>query len=161
MAAAAAAEAAATETEARVRLTSALNTAARRSKRRSRSEALLDVSLHQTSGAFGLSMQQTQLLEVVSLCVSSQGVGFSQFAKPRSTGDGGGGGGGGRFADVSAPSKRSKSTYTPLEQQVIQLKEQHPDALLAVECGYKYRFFGEDAEVTNTSNIYTLPFYKV
>lgn len=37
--------------------------------------------------------------------------------------------------------------YTPLEQQVIQLKEQHKDALLAVECGYKYRFFGEDAEV--------------
>lgn len=37
--------------------------------------------------------------------------------------------------------------YTPLEQQVIQLKEQHKDALLAVECGYKYRFFGDDAEV--------------
>uniref|UniRef100_H3CJD5 DNA mismatch repair protein MSH3 n=1 Tax=Tetraodon nigroviridis TaxID=99883 RepID=H3CJD5_TETNG len=37
--------------------------------------------------------------------------------------------------------------YTPLEQQVIQLKEQHKDALLAVECGYKYRFFGDDAEI--------------
>lgn len=48
--------------------------------------------------------------------------------------------------------RRSKNVnatrvYTPLEQQVIQLKEQHKDALLAVECGYKYRFFGEDAEV--------------
>uniref|UniRef100_A0A8C9ZN62 DNA mismatch repair protein MSH3 n=1 Tax=Sander lucioperca TaxID=283035 RepID=A0A8C9ZN62_SANLU len=42
---------------------------------------------------------------------------------------------------------RMKSIYTPLEQQVIQLKQQHKDALLAVECGYKYRFFGEDAEV--------------
>lgn len=30
---------------------------------------------------------------------------------------------------------------------MIQLKQQHEDALLAVECGYKYRFFGEDAEV--------------
>uniref|UniRef100_A0A8C2Z292 DNA mismatch repair protein MSH3 n=1 Tax=Cyclopterus lumpus TaxID=8103 RepID=A0A8C2Z292_CYCLU len=45
------------------------------------------------------------------------------------------------------PSRRSKSAYTPLEQQVIQLKQQHKDALLAVECGYKYRFFGEDAEI--------------
>ncbi|KAM7415952.1 hypothetical protein PAMA_018156 [Pampus argenteus] len=81
---------------------------------------------------------------------------FSQFAKP---GGGGGGGGGGRGgeggraaessppSDSSAASKRSKSVYTPLEQQVIQLKQQHKDALLAVECGYKYRFFGEDAEI--------------
>lgn len=45
-------------------------------------------------------------------------------------------------------SRRVKSVYTPLEQQVIQLKQQHKDALLAVECGYKYRFFGEDAEVS-------------
>uniref|UniRef100_A0A3Q3ENC7 DNA mismatch repair protein MSH3 n=1 Tax=Kryptolebias marmoratus TaxID=37003 RepID=A0A3Q3ENC7_KRYMA len=49
--------------------------------------------------------------------------------------------------ESSAPSRRSKSVYTPLEQQVIQLKQQHKDALLAVECGYKYRFFGEDAEI--------------
>lgn len=56
------------------------------------------------------------------------------------------------LSDSSTPSRRSKSgaasrVYTPLEQQVIQLKQQHKDALLAVECGYKYRFFGEDAEV--------------
>uniref|UniRef100_A0A665SZ52 DNA mismatch repair protein MSH3 n=1 Tax=Echeneis naucrates TaxID=173247 RepID=A0A665SZ52_ECHNA len=50
-------------------------------------------------------------------------------------------------SDVSAPSRRSKSIYTPLEQQVMQLKEKHKDALLAVECGYKYRFFGEDAAI--------------
>ncbi|XP_056232941.1 DNA mismatch repair protein Msh3 isoform X1 [Seriola aureovittata] len=67
---------------------------------------------------------------------------------------GAGGAGGGRKgttvgppSDTSAPSRRSKSAYTPLEQQVIQLKEKHEDALLAVECGYKYRFFGEDAEI--------------
>uniref|UniRef100_A0A8C5HFP6 DNA mismatch repair protein MSH3 n=1 Tax=Gouania willdenowi TaxID=441366 RepID=A0A8C5HFP6_GOUWI len=43
--------------------------------------------------------------------------------------------------------KRLKSVYTPLEQQVLQLKQQHKDALLAIECGYKYRFFGDDAEI--------------
>lgn len=72
-----------------------------------------------------------------------QGVHFSQFAKT----------GGGKCAELgpllgsSTSSRRSKSIFTPLEQQVIQLKQQHKDALLAVECGYKYRFFGEDAEV--------------
>uniref|UniRef100_A0A3B4X351 DNA mismatch repair protein MSH3 n=1 Tax=Seriola lalandi dorsalis TaxID=1841481 RepID=A0A3B4X351_SERLL len=76
---------------------------------------------------------------------------LSQFAK---SARGAGGAGGGRKgttvgppSDTSAPSRRSKSAYTPLEQQVIQLKEKHEDALLAVECGYKYRFFGEDAEI--------------
>ncbi|KAM6943821.1 DNA mismatch repair protein Msh3 isoform 2-T2 [Lycodopsis pacificus] len=71
---------------------------------------------------------------------------LSQFAKS-------GGGRRGKGAEPSPPSdsgnpsRRSKSAYTPLEQQVIALKQQHKDALLAVECGYKYRFFGEDAEV--------------
>ncbi|KAM6930900.1 DNA mismatch repair protein Msh3 [Xenentodon cancila] len=82
------------------------------------------------------------------LMAAKQGFDLCQFAKP------GGRVGGGRRAaelsppsDSSAPSRRSKSTYTPLEQQVMQLKQQHGDALLAVECGYKYRFFGEDAEI--------------
>lgn len=34
---------------------------------------------------------------------------------------------------------------TPMEQQVSELKAQHPGVLLLVECGYRYRFFGEDA----------------
>nr|XP_046202585.1 DNA mismatch repair protein Msh3 isoform X4 [Oncorhynchus gorbuscha] len=54
---------------------------------------------------------------------------------------------GGDVSVTSAPCGISKSGYTPLEQQYLQIKEQHKDALLAVECGYKYRFFGEDAEV--------------
>ncbi|WAR00673.1 MSH3-like protein [Mya arenaria] len=37
--------------------------------------------------------------------------------------------------------------YTPLEQQYMEFQEQCPDAVLAVECGYKYRFFGDDAKV--------------
>ena len=43
--------------------------------------------------------------------------------------------------------KKSKLKYTQLEQQFIEIKEKYPDAVLFVECGYKYRFFGEDAEV--------------
>ena len=35
---------------------------------------------------------------------------------------------------------------TPLEQQVKALKDKYPDTLLMVECGYRYRFFGKDAE---------------
>ncbi|XP_076588059.1 DNA mismatch repair protein Msh3 isoform X2 [Chaetodon auriga] len=82
--------------------------------------------------------------ESSGLAAAKQGFHLSQFAKS---------GGEGRVAvpspllDSNAPSRRSKSVYTPLEQQVIQLKQQHQDALLAVECGYKYRFFGEDAEI--------------
>ncbi|XP_055017861.1 DNA mismatch repair protein Msh3 isoform X2 [Boleophthalmus pectinirostris] len=51
------------------------------------------------------------------------------------------------LADRTSPPRCSKSVYTPLEQQVIDLKLRHQDVLLAIECGYKYRFFGEDAEI--------------
>ncbi|KAL5214875.1 hypothetical protein ABZP36_004027 [Zizania latifolia] len=37
--------------------------------------------------------------------------------------------------------------YTPLEQQVVDLKARHPDILLMVEVGYRFRFFGEDAAI--------------
>lgn len=43
--------------------------------------------------------------------------------------------------------KQTKIKYTPLEQQFLDIKDKYPDALLLVECGYKYRMFGEDAEV--------------
>ncbi|KAJ1272878.1 hypothetical protein BS78_06G236400 [Paspalum vaginatum] len=36
---------------------------------------------------------------------------------------------------------------TPLEQQVVDLKARHPDVLLMVEVGYRFRFFGEAAAV--------------
>ncbi|KAF9585396.1 Mismatch repair protein msh3 [Lunasporangiospora selenospora] len=45
--------------------------------------------------------------------------------------------------------KQTKSPYTPLEKQFIEIKEQHPDALLCIEVGYKYRFFGTDAEIAS------------
>ncbi|KAF8412278.1 hypothetical protein HHK36_000239 [Tetracentron sinense] len=50
-----------------------------------------------------------------------------------------------------SPSTAAKSPsnpkYTPLEQQVVDLKAKYPDVLLMIEVGYKYRFFGEDAEI--------------
>ncbi|XP_004841670.1 DNA mismatch repair protein Msh3 isoform X5 [Heterocephalus glaber] len=58
-------------------------------------------------------------------------------------------------SDPRALNKRSKSVYTPLELQYLEVKQQHPDAVLCVECGYKYRFFGEDAEIAARElNIY-------
>ena len=39
--------------------------------------------------------------------------------------------------------------YTPMEQQYLSIKAKHPDAVLFIECGYKYRFFGEDAKITS------------
>ena len=43
----------------------------------------------------------------------------------------------------------SSIQYTPMEQQFVEIKAKHPDAILFMECGYKYRFFGEDAEVAS------------
>ncbi|XP_077722647.1 DNA mismatch repair protein Msh3 isoform X1 [Canis aureus] len=57
--------------------------------------------------------------------------------------------------DPKPSNKRTKSIYTPLELQYIELKQQQKDAILCVECGYKYRFFGEDAEIAARElNIY-------
>eukprot|EP00833_Pecoramyces_ruminatium_P007323 jgi/Orpsp1_1/1181355/evm.model.c7180000076932.1 len=44
-----------------------------------------------------------------------------------------------------ANKSREKINYTPLELQYINLKEKYPNILLAIEVGYKYRFFDEDA----------------
>ncbi|EJU05481.1 hypothetical protein DACRYDRAFT_74703 [Dacryopinax primogenitus] len=40
-------------------------------------------------------------------------------------------------------------SYTPLENQIRDLKKAYPDNLLLVEVGYKYRFFGEDATIAS------------
>ncbi|CAM4538536.1 unnamed protein product [Leuciscus chuanchicus] len=49
--------------------------------------------------------------------------------------------------EPGVPNRRTKSIYTPLEEQYMEIKKQHVDTVLCVECGYKYRFFGEDAEI--------------
>lgn len=43
---------------------------------------------------------------------------------------------------------------TPMEQQVVDLKAKHPGVLLLVECGYRYRFFGEDALAAAKVSVY-------
>ncbi|KAH0013327.1 DNA mismatch repair protein msh-3, partial [Aureobasidium melanogenum] len=43
--------------------------------------------------------------------------------------------------------RKSASKLTPMEKQIIDIKKKHMDTLLAVEVGYKYRFFGDDARV--------------
>ncbi|KZO95721.1 DNA mismatch repair protein MSH3 [Calocera viscosa TUFC12733] len=40
-------------------------------------------------------------------------------------------------------------SFTPLENQIRDLKMAYPDTLLLVEVGYKYRFFGEDATIAS------------
>lgn len=41
------------------------------------------------------------------------------------------------------------ASYTPLEKQVVALKQRHPNTVLLVECGYRFRFFGDDAELAS------------
>ncbi|CAN0165220.1 unnamed protein product, partial [Phaeothamnion confervicola] len=65
-------------------------------------------------------------------------------------GSGGGSGDGGRSGGKGkgrAAAAAGAKKYTPMEQQVVDLKRKHPDVLLLVECGYRFRFFGKDAEI--------------
>ncbi|GBG34081.1 DNA mismatch repair protein Msh3 [Hondaea fermentalgiana] len=47
--------------------------------------------------------------------------------------------------DTNADPKTVK--LTPLEKQWKDLKDEYPDVLLCVECGYKYRLFDNDAKI--------------
>jgi DNA mismatch repair protein MSH3 len=40
-----------------------------------------------------------------------------------------------------------KVKYTPLEQQVVTVRQEYPGTVLMVECGYRMRFFGDDATI--------------
>uniref|UniRef100_A0A8C9VVR1 DNA mismatch repair protein MSH3 n=1 Tax=Scleropages formosus TaxID=113540 RepID=A0A8C9VVR1_SCLFO len=81
------------------------------------------------------------------LCMlCTQGLTLSQFAKAVSGGSGAGNSQE-SSSETSATNRRTKSIYTPLEQQFLEIKAQYKDVLLCVECGYKYRFFGQDAEI--------------
>ena len=46
-------------------------------------------------------------------------------------------------------SKANAKNYTPLESQYVKLRKQHPDMLLVIECGYKYRLFDNDATIAS------------
>lgn len=55
----------------------------------------------------------------------------------------------------STSKNKKNSGYTQLEQQYINIKKKYPDTILFVECGYKYKLFGEDAELASKLlNIY-------
>ncbi|CAD6950854.1 unnamed protein product [Tilletia caries] len=40
-------------------------------------------------------------------------------------------------------------TYTPLEKQILELKQEYPGVLLIIEVGYKLKFYGDDARVAS------------
>lgn len=47
---------------------------------------------------------------------------------------------------------------TPLEKQILEFKGNHHDKILAIQVGYKYKFFGEDAKiVSKLINIMLIP----
>lgn len=48
--------------------------------------------------------------------------------------------------DKNEPQKKK---LTPLDKQIIELKANNPDKLLAIQVGYKYKFFGQDAEIVS------------
>lgn len=43
--------------------------------------------------------------------------------------------------------KKNGNKLTPMEKQYLDIKRNHLDAILVVEVGYKFKFFGEDARV--------------
>lgn len=45
--------------------------------------------------------------------------------------------------------RNAKTKLTPLEKQFIELKLQHHDKILAIQVGYKFKFFGNDAVVAS------------
>jgi DNA mismatch repair protein MSH3 len=54
--------------------------------------------------------------------------------------------------EKSAPAKGKRKgaktgKLTPMELQMLEIKRKHMDALLIVEVGYKFKFFGEDARI--------------
>eukprot|EP00698_Gefionella_okellyi_P001297 TRINITY_DN1122_c0_g1_i1.p1 TRINITY_DN1122_c0_g1~~TRINITY_DN1122_c0_g1_i1.p1 ORF type:complete len:1035 (-),score=166.89 TRINITY_DN1122_c0_g1_i1:139-2832(-) len=58
--------------------------------------------------------------------------------------------------EIEAKLPTDKLKHTPFEQQYLALRAQYPDVLLVIECGYKFRFMGEDAKTAaKLLNIYS------
>jgi hypothetical protein len=51
--------------------------------------------------------------------------------------------------DAAKTKGKARKGPTPLEQQYVALRDKHKGVVLAVECGYKYQFFGDDALIAN------------
>ena len=86
------------------------------------------------------SFQGSQKKERGSSDTSSNLLNFSSFSNQVSRHDE-------KSSKYTNIKEGKKAVYTPLEKQVVEIKEKFNDVLLFVECGYKYRFFGEDAQV--------------
>jgi DNA mismatch repair protein MSH3 len=54
-----------------------------------------------------------------------------------------------RSKSSATAAKKKAFKLTPLDQQFVDLKVANPDVLLAIEVGYKYRFFGRDAQTAS------------
>lgn len=58
----------------------------------------------------------------------------------------------------SGETKARRLKLTPLEQQFKDLKTDHPDKVLAIQVGYKFKFFGQDAVIaSHLLNIMLIP----
>lgn len=56
------------------------------------------------------------------------------------------------------PKKQRVTKLTPLENQILELTELHPDKILLIQVGYKYKVFGENAKhVSRCLNIMYVP----
>ncbi len=54
--------------------------------------------------------------------------------------------------------KQQSKKLTPLEEQVVDLKREYSDTILAIQVGYKYKFFGSDAIIASKAlNIMLIP----
>lgn len=51
--------------------------------------------------------------------------------------------------DAKNTTPSGKPKYTPMEQQVVEMKKRYPDCILAFEVGYKFSLYGRDAEIAN------------
>ncbi|KFM63299.1 DNA mismatch repair protein Msh3, partial [Stegodyphus mimosarum] len=60
--------------------------------------------------------------------------------------------------ELEVKATKNDIKYTPLEKQYLGFKKDYPDAVLLIECGYKYRFFGEDAKIA--SKVLNIGCYK-
>ncbi|KAF2749987.1 DNA mismatch repair protein MSH3 [Sporormia fimetaria CBS 119925] len=48
-----------------------------------------------------------------------------------------------------AATKKAGSKLTPMEKQYLDIKRKHLDAVIVMEVGYKFKFFGEDARIAS------------
>ena len=54
--------------------------------------------------------------------------------------------------------KRGGGKLTPMEKQVIEIKRKHLDTVMAIQVGYKFHFYGEDARIAAKElNIVCIP----